>query len=116
MIISTIRLAIPAEKHNDALRIIKPIALQSRDYPGCLSYNIQRDVEDSDVLTLQSNWDAKEDLYRHVRSEEYRNLLLVVEMSRKQPEIRFDTVSSSTGIETIEKIRNTVSGSQNPRI
>ncbi len=41
----------------------------------------------------------------HLRSDEYRNLLLVLEMALKEPEIRFDTISSSTGIETIEKAR-----------
>jgi hypothetical protein len=29
-----------------------------------------------------------------------------LEMGVKQPEIRFDTISSSTGIETIEKARS----------
>jgi hypothetical protein len=46
----------------------------------------------------------------HIRSDEYRNLLLVLEMALKQPEIRFDTISSSTGIETIEKIRKATQG------
>jgi len=46
----------------------------------------------------------------HIRSDEYRNLLLVLEMALKQPEIGFDTISSSTGIETIEKIRKATQG------
>jgi len=50
-------------------------------------------------------WRTKEDLEVHIRSDEYLNLLLVLEMALKQPEIRFDTISSSTGIETIEKAR-----------
>jgi len=41
----------------------------------------------------------------HIRSDEYRNLLMVLEMALEQPEIRFDIISSSTGIETIEKAR-----------
>lgn len=107
MITSTIRMAIPATKHNDALRIIRSIAVQSRDNPDCLNYSFYRDIEDSNVLMIQSNWKACEDLERHIRSEEYHHLLLVLEMSVKQPEIRFDTISSSTGIESIEKIRST---------
>lgn len=108
MIISTIRMAIPAEKHNDALRIIRQITVQSKDNPGCLSYYFYRDIEDNNVLMLQGNWKTEEDLERHVRSEDYRNLLLVLEMSLKQPKVRFDTISSSIGIEKIEKIRSTI--------
>jgi hypothetical protein len=51
-------------------------------------------------------WKAEENLDLHVRSEGYLNLLLVMKMALKQPEIRFDTISSSSGIEIIEKARN----------
>jgi hypothetical protein len=46
----------------------------------------------------------------HLRSDEYRNLLLILEMALEQPEIRFDTISGSTGIETIEKARDFIVG------
>jgi len=64
-----------------------------------------RDLQEEDVLVLEEVWRAEEDLTQHLRSAEYLNLLLVLEMSLKQPEIRFDTISSSSGIETIEKAR-----------
>ncbi|MBU1232885.1 MAG: antibiotic biosynthesis monooxygenase, partial [Proteobacteria bacterium] len=99
MILSTIRMAIPVEKHNDALKILKSIAVQSRDTPGCLSCYLCRDIEDSNVLMLQGNWDAEESLTCHIRSDEYRTLLLVLEMSLKQPEVRFDTITGSMGVE-----------------
>ena len=43
------------------------------------------------------------DLYQCIRSEKYRNLIL--KLASKPPEIRFDTIAHSTGIETIEKAR-----------
>jgi hypothetical protein len=55
---------------------------------------------------LEEVWRSEEDLVLHLRSDEYRSLLLVLEMALKQPEIRFDTISISTGIETIEKARS----------
>jgi hypothetical protein len=51
-------------------------------------------------------WRSEEELERHLRSDEYHKVLLVLEMASKQPEIRFDTISSSTGIEAIEKARS----------
>jgi hypothetical protein len=44
-------------------------------------------------------------LRRHLRSETFRNVLLVVEMASEAPEIRFDRVSHSTGIGTIAQAR-----------
>jgi len=108
MIISTIRMAIPAEKHNDAFRIIKSITVLSKYDQGCLNYRVYRDIDDYNVLMLQGYWKSKENLDFHIRSDEYRNLLLVLELSLQQPVIRFDTISNSTGIETIEKIRSTI--------
>ncbi len=39
---------------------------------------------------LEEVWKAEEDLDFHLRSGEYLNLLLILEMSLKQPEIRFE--------------------------
>lgn len=107
MAVSTIRMAIPVEKHHEALRILKSIAVHSRNDPGCLGYFIYRDIEDNNVLVAQENWKSENNLDRHIRSDQYRNLLLVLEMSLRRPEVRLDTISHSSGIESIEKIRST---------
>ena len=48
---------------------------------------------------------SDEDVKHHLRSEKYRNILLVVEMAAEAPEIRFDTIAHSTGVEIIEQAR-----------
>jgi len=103
---ATIRMTIPPQKSGEALKILRSMVEQWRDEPGCLSCNIYGDLQEKDVLMLEEVWRSEEDLVLHLRSNKYRNLLLVLEMARKQPEIRFDTISSSTGIETIEKARS----------
>ena len=72
------------------MRVIRSIAVQSRDDPDCLSYRIYRDIEDHNVLVLQGTCESEENLDIHIRSDEYRNLLLVLEMSLKQPEVKFN--------------------------
>jgi quinol monooxygenase YgiN len=106
MILATIRMAIPPQKRSEALKILRSVAELCRDDPGCLSCNIYRDLHDNKVLVLEEFWELEKDLDLHLRSEEYRNLLLVLEMALKRPEIRFDTISGTTGIETIEKARS----------
>jgi quinol monooxygenase YgiN len=108
MILATIRMAIPPQKRDEALKILTTMAEQWRDEPGCLSCSIYRDLEEKNVLMLEEVWRSQEDLDLHLRTDEYRNLLLVLEMALKQPQIRFDTISSSAGIEAIEKARNRV--------
>ena len=105
MIQSTIRMTIPPQKKSEVSQILRSVVELCRYDPGCLSCYLYGDLQEKNVLTIVEVWRSEEDLNRHLRSEEYRNLLLVLEMSLKQPEIRFDTISSSTGIETIEKAR-----------
>jgi quinol monooxygenase YgiN len=105
LIQATITMAIPLQKSGEALRIVKSFTEQSRDEPGCMSCHIYEDLQEKNVYMLKEVWRSEEDLDRHLRSDEYRNLLLVLEMALEQPEIRFDTISISTGIETIEKAR-----------
>jgi quinol monooxygenase YgiN len=105
MILATIRMNISPKKRDDALKILKPIAEQCGGDPGCFSCHIYEDLKENDVLMYEEVWKSEEDLDRHIRSKEYLNLLLVVEMAYKRPEIRFDSISNSTGIETIENAR-----------
>ena len=105
MIQSTIRMTIPPDKSNEIMKIIGWVVELCRDDPGCLSCHLYEDLQEKNSLVLEQVWRDQENLDLHLRSEEYRNLLLVLEMSLKKPEIRFDTISDSTGIETIEKAR-----------
>jgi quinol monooxygenase YgiN len=106
MILATVRMTIPPKKRVEALRILRSMAEKCRDDPGCLNAHLYEDLQDNNVLMLEEVWRTEEAMDNHIRSDEYRNLLLIVEMAVKQPEIRFNTISSSTGIETIEKARN----------
>jgi len=106
MILSTIRMKIPPKKRNEALKILRSTAEQCKVHSGCLGCHIYEDLQEDNVLTFEEMWRSEEDLERHLRSKEYRNVLLVMEMALKHPEVRFNTVSTSTGIETIEKARS----------
>ena len=106
MMLATIRMSLPQQKREDALRILRSLAEQSRLQHGCISSRIYGDLEEENVIMIEEMWQSREDLERHLRSEEYRNLLLVVELALEFPDIKFNSISNSTGIETIEKIRS----------
>jgi quinol monooxygenase YgiN len=105
MVLAKIRITTSAKKFGEALRILKSMAEQCSVQPGCLSSRVYRGGEEDNVLLFEQLWSNEAELERHLRSDDYRQVLLVLEMAMKQPEIRFDTILSSTGIETIEKAR-----------
>jgi hypothetical protein len=46
---------------------------------------------------LEQRWESVEDLEPHLQSEEYRKVLLVLEMSLESLKIRFEEVSRLSG-------------------
>jgi len=105
---ATIRMLMPPQKRGEGLKIIKSVVELCRYDPGCLGCHIYSDLQKKNVLMLEQAWRSEEDLNHHIRSEEYLNLILALEMATEVPEIRFDVISHSTGIDTIEKVRNKV--------
>jgi len=105
MIHSTLRIVTEQEKREDAFAILRSMAERTRVESGCLSCRVYRDAQENGSLMFEELWKNEEDLNRHIRSDEYRNILLVVEMAIEKPEVRFETVSHVTGMETIEKAR-----------
>ena len=106
MITATIRMTIPRKKRGEALKILRSMAAQCEIHPGFLGCYIYEDVQEENVLMFEEIWRNEEDLAQHLRSEIYRDVLLVMEMALKHPEVRFNTVSTSAGIEAIEKLRS----------
>ncbi len=105
MVLATIRMTIPSKKFGEALRILRSVAEVSKVRTGCLTSRVYRNGQEDNVLLFEQLWSNEADLERHLRSDEYHKVLVVLEMAIKQPEIRFDTILSSAGIETIEKAR-----------
>ena len=106
MVLATIRMIIPPKKRGEALKILRSRAEQCKIQPGCLGCHIYGDVQEDNVLMFEEMWRNEEDLAQQLRSKEYQDVLLVMEMALKHPEVSFNTVSTSTGIETIEKARS----------
>ena len=105
MILARVRMMIPRRSHDGALKILKSMAEQNRVHLGCLSCRVYKDVEEDTVIVYEEIWRTAEDLESHLRSEGYNKLLLVMEMALQSPEVSFDTISRSSGIEIIEKVR-----------
>jgi quinol monooxygenase YgiN len=105
MILANIRMKISPQKRDEALRILRSTAEGNRVLPGCLSCRIYEDFQEDNMIMFEESWRSEEELEQHLRSEEYHKVLLLMEMALQPPEVLFNRVLSSSGIETIEKAR-----------
>jgi len=105
MVRSTIRMLIPFEKQREALEILESLIEEIQFEQGCVSCQLYRSVGDVRAIMLDELWLSEAELQHHLRSERYRKILLVVEMAAEPPEIRFDQIVQTSGVETIEQAR-----------
>lgn len=105
MIQARIELELAPDKVNEVLQILLSIVERTRAIAGCDGCSVYQDTQDDNRMVFEQKWLNEEDLNRYLRSEDYHRVLLVMEMAIKPPEIRFYTISSTSGVETIERAR-----------
>ncbi len=105
MIYAIARMTFPSDRLEEALEILSSVAQRSRFERGCIRSSIYQDVEENNAIMLEQVWKNEKDMEDHLRTTDYHSVLLVAEMAIAPPEIRFDTVVHTSGVETIEKAR-----------
>lgn len=103
MVRSTIRMLIPLDKQSEALDILGYVSAQVRYEPSCISSRLYRGVDEVRAIMVEELWTGNEGLLRHLQSDEYRRVLLAVEMAEEPPVIRFDEISHTSGLDTVRK-------------
>ncbi|MCP4397904.1 MAG: antibiotic biosynthesis monooxygenase [bacterium] len=106
MIVATLRIVASPENHQRILQTLRSVLGPTQVQPGCISCRVyDKDVEDEDALILLEEWKTQEDLDRHLRSDDYRRILAAMELASQAPEITFNTVSQTQGMEVIHAVR-----------
>ena len=93
------------EKTADIISIINSISGPLVVESNCKRFDLYSNVKNDDSLLLFEVWDSEEALEDHIRSDDFSKILAIMEMSVQPPEISFNTISKSAGIEFIEKLR-----------
>ena len=106
MIYASLRMKFAPNKFAEARDILRAMVERTRVSPGCLGCDIYQDLREPRVLLFEEWWETAADLDRHLRSDSYRHVILVMEMALEYPVIRFSEISGSTGLETVEKARS----------
>ena len=101
MIVATVRMAVAPEKRQQVIDLIRPTLEPTLIQSGCFSCRMYQDISDENILTYEEIWQSQEMLERHLRSESYENILAAIDLAKEPPEIRFNNVSHSSGIEVI---------------
>jgi quinol monooxygenase YgiN len=105
MILATVRVAIPPLRRGEVLKALKSMVKETMFRSGCLSSRLYHDEIEEGVFVCEQVWKNQDDLDLSLRSDDYLHMLLVMELAGEPPEIKFQTISETAGIEVIEKAR-----------
>jgi len=105
MILSTLRITAASGQEDDVAFTLASLLGPTRVEPGCEGCHIYADVTADNVWIMQTEWRTWEELNRHLRSDRYRQILALMELSAAPPDVRFHEVCETVGIEHVQAIR-----------
>jgi len=106
MIVGTLRILAPPERRAAVVEILQSVQGPVLAQPGCGACHIYEEQGPEQAVVLVEMWHSQAALETHLRSEAYRRVLGAIELSGGPPEVRFDHVSATEGMELVERSRN----------
>jgi len=100
----TIRLSTGGSNHALIVSSLREIQEAVRAQQGCRHFNLYESVEDHSSLLLVENWETQQAMNEHIRSQDFRVILAALDLSDSKPEIRFNSVVSSQGLEYLRDV------------
>ena len=105
MINALLRIPVSEENRASITRLFRSLIEPIQSETGCISCRLYREPKNPDVLTWVEEWRTREDLDRHLRSQRFTKILAALDMADAEPEVRFDTVAETAGMQLIEEAR-----------
>ena len=105
MIIVTLRIKVPGNRRREILDSARLITGPTTVQAGCISCKFYQDMDDPDSMLFVEEWSSREKYEHHVRSDTYRIILSLMDLSDSPPEIKLNSISQTEGLEAIEAMR-----------
>jgi quinol monooxygenase YgiN len=106
MIYARLKVVPPAERREEALRIARSLLGPTGAAPGCVHCAFYMDTQNENCLFYVEEWQSEDDLQRHIRSDDYRKFLALIDLSSEPPDLKFHRVSETFGMEYVSRARS----------
>jgi len=72
---------------------------------GCRACEVSTEAADPDVVHYREEWESEDAFREHVRSEEFRRVLIAMDMSSEEPRIVVGNLSGHGGMAYLRTLR-----------
>ena len=73
--------------------------------PGCIACSLYTEANNAHKFYFETRWRSEVELFKHLRSEQYRQLLILIELGKEPPIVEFHSVSETHGLELVAAVR-----------
>jgi quinol monooxygenase YgiN len=95
----------------EALRLMKR---RAHGRPGCGDAYVAADIDDAGVLWYSEEWEDRDDLEEHMRTNAFARMLALLETAVQPPLMEFRVVSETRGLEYVAAVRGVTSPEREP--
>ncbi|HCX62357.1 putative quinol monooxygenase [Sedimentibacter sp.] len=71
----------------EAIELYRELVLETRREDGCISYSLFRDVKNASILTMIEEWESKEALDAHMKTEHFTRIVPIISKLRIDSEL-----------------------------
>lgn len=87
-----------------ALQLLRSSLGCTQAKPGCISCRICRDTTSTSALRYSGVWTSEAEFFRHVKSDEFKRVLVAIDMCREEPTIKTGRFSGETGLDFLHRL------------
>jgi quinol monooxygenase YgiN len=106
MIIELMRISVPEGQKKEFTKAFESLVRPLQQQPGCLSCQLSQAWPKQNGLYIEARWESREYLIQYLRSQTYKRLLLLIELSAGPPIVEFFNVLEIRGLDLVEQVRS----------
>ena len=93
------------EKRKEVLQTLLSMIEATRKEKGCRNYQVFQDIQDENVFCLVQEWETREDLEHHMRSDRFSVVLGTKILLSEPQEVQIHTVLHTEGRGFVNAVR-----------
>ncbi len=106
MVIATLRIRVPKRKIREVEETLRLLEGPTSVQPGCKFSYYYRDLRNECEFAVIQEWSSQVYLKRYLKSDLYKKLLALIDLSDEQPDLNFYFCESRAGLELVKKVRD----------
>jgi quinol monooxygenase YgiN len=106
LIIESLRIVVHPARVEEVRRALAAWIGPTQVESGCTNPRILQEAGQPHSFCYEAQWESEDDLMRHLRSEHYKRLLVLMDLGDEAPVVEFHTVSETKGLDLIQHARN----------